>query len=385
MTPAADDNTSPAQRPLPVLRAMIDAIDHDLLAQLSRRNGLIAEIARYKREHGVRIRDLTREAELLADRRDRAGALGLSPEMIESMFRLILWASRDRQAALRAEVPLDVQPRTVAVIGGQGGMGQCVARLFGDMGHAVMVADVDTRLTPAEAAAVADVVVISVPIDVTSQVIRELAPRVRPEALLIDVTSIKADPLATMLAHTSASVVGTHPLFGPSVHSLQGQRIVLTPGRGDEWLAWLKGVFHARGLTMLETDGENHDRVMAIVQVLTHFSTEVLGKTLAGLDVAMEETLRFTSPIYLLELLMTARHFAQSPELYSSIQMSNPRTREVTAAFAQAAEELRTMAANQDRDGFARTFREVRAFFGPFTDQALAQSDFLIDRLVERT
>jgi chorismate mutase/prephenate dehydrogenase len=245
MTPAADDNTSPAQRPLPVLRAMIDAIDHDLLAQLSRRNGLIAEIARYKREHGVRIRDLTREAELLADRRDRAGALGLSPEMIESMFRLILWASRDRQAALRAEVPLDVQPRTVAVIGGQGGMGQCMARLFGDMGHAVMVADVDTRLTPAEAAAVADVVVISVPIDVTSQVIRELAPRVRPEALLIDVTSIKADPLATMLAHTSASVVGTHPLFGPSVHSLQGQRIVLTPGRGDEWLAWLKGVFHA--------------------------------------------------------------------------------------------------------------------------------------------
>lgn len=371
-------------RPLPVLRAMIDAIDHDVLQQLSRRNGLVAEIARYKREHGIQIRDLEREQELLADRRDRAAPLGLSQEMVESMFRLILWASRDRQAALRAEVPLDVEPRTVAIIGGRGGMGRCMAGLFGDVGHAVMIADVDTRLTPQEAARVADVVVVSVPIDRTVAVIEELGPLVREDALLMDVTSIKAGPLAAMLRATKASVVGTHPLFGPSVHSLQGQRIVLTPGRGDAWLTWLKGVLHARGLTMLETDGENHDRVMAVVQVLVHFATEVMGRTLAALNVPMDETLAFTSPIYLLELLMTARHFAQSPELYASIQMSNPRTAEVTAAFTEAASRLAEVVERRDRAAFAENFRDVRAFFGPFTEQALAQSDFLIDRLVER-
>ena len=38
----------------------------------------------------------------------------------------------------------------------------------------------------------------------------------------------------------------------------------------------------------------------------------------------------------------------------------------------------------KDHDAFAAMFKEVRAFFGRFTDQALAQSDFLIDRLVER-
>jgi len=371
-------------RPLSVLRAMIDAIDHDLLHLLSRRNGLVAEIAQFKREHGLQIRDLQRETELLGDRRSRAAPLGLSPEMIESMFRLILWASRDRQAALRAEVPLDVEPRTVAIIGGQGGMGRCMSALFADVGHAVMIADLETRLTPREAAAVADVVVISVPIDRTVAVIEELGPLVRQDALLMDVTSIKAAPLAAMLRHSRASVVGTHPLFGPSVHSLQGQRIVLTPGRGDAWHAWLKGVLHARGLTLLETDGENHDRVMAVVQVLVHFATEVMGRTLAELDVSMQETLAFTSPIYLLELLMTARHFAQAPELYAAIQMSNPRTAEVTAAFLEAARHLRTVVEARDQAAFAKHFHQVRAFFGPFTEQALAQSDFLIDRLVER-
>jgi chorismate mutase/prephenate dehydrogenase len=384
MTKAKRTSENPAIRPLPVLRAMIDAIARDILQLLARRNGLIADIAEHKREHHLPIRDLDREREIIADRRSRAMTLGLNPELIESLFRLVLWASRDRQAALKAEVPLEVEPRTVAVIGGRRGMGQCIAQLFGDLGHAVMIADLDTALTPDEAAAVADVVIVAVPIDVTEDVIRRIGPRVRPEALLMDVTSIKTGPLRAMLAASRASVVGTHPLFGPTVHSLQGQRVVLTPGRGDEWLAWLRSMLHARGIELMETTPEEHDRAMSIVQVLVHFSTEVMGKTLATLQVPIDRTLLFTSPIYLMELLLTARHFAQSPALYAAIQMSNPDTAAVTAAFARAAEELRTLTAAQDHAAFDALFAEVRQFFGPFTTRALEQSDFLIDRRVER-
>lgn len=372
-------------RPLAVLRAMIDSLDHDLLHLLARRNALVAEVAQYKREHGLGIRDFSRERELLDDRRGRGGRLGLSPEMIESLFRLLLWASRDRQAALRAEVPLDIEPRTVAVIGGKGAMGRCMADLFGDLGHAVMIADVNTALSAEEAARTADVVVISVPIDATLTVIEQLGPLVREDALLVDVTSIKTAPLAAMLLASKASVVGTHPLFGPSVHSLQGQRIVLTPGRGDAWLAWLKQMLHARGLNMLETSGEEHDAAMAVVQVLVHFATEVMGTTLARLGVSIEKTLAFTSPIYLLEMFMTARHFGQSPELYASIQMANPDTPRVTEAFLQSATDLRERVLAGDQQAVAEAFGEVRAMFGDFAELAMAQSDYLIDRLVERT
>jgi chorismate mutase / prephenate dehydrogenase len=376
---------NPTVRPLPVLRAMIDAIDHEILQLLARRNGLIADVAVHKREHHLPIRDFQREAEILEDRRTRGQGLGLNPELLEGLWRLILWASRDRQAALKAEVPPEVEPRTIAIIGGKGAMGRCLAQLFGDLGHAVMIADLDTQLTPDEAAAVADVVVISVPIDVTEETIRRLGPRVRPDALLMDVTSLKAGPVKAMLESSRASVIGTHPLFGPTVHSLQGQRVVLTPGRGDEWLTWLKTMLHARGLTMVETTPDEHDRAMSIVQVLVHFSTEVMGKTLAALNIPIEQTLMFMSPIYLMELLLTARHFAQSPNLYASIQMSNPQTASVTAAFVHAADALRGAAGRQDRAAFQAMFDEVRRYFGEFTDRALEQSDFLIDRLVERT
>ena len=384
MEPTQAKTEAVGSRPLAVLRALIDTVDHEILQLLSRRNGLVGEIAVHKREHGLAIRDRSREREIIGDRRQRATPLGLGPELIESMFRLILWGSRDRQAALRAEVPLDIEPRTVAVIGGAGAMGRCIAELFGDLGHAVMIADLSTTLRPQEAAAAADVVVISVPIEQTVEVIGRLGPLVREDALLMDVTSIKSQPLRAMLESTAASVVGTHPLFGPSVHSVQGQRIVLTPGRGDPWLDWLRRMLRARGLSIMETTAETHDRAMAVVQVLTHFSSEVMGRTLAQLQVPIDETLAFTSPVYLMELLMTARHFAQSPDLYASIQMSNPQTDEVTEAFLQAATELKEIVKNKDRQGVTAMFENVRSFLGPFTDEALAQSSFLIDRLVER-
>ncbi len=371
-------------RSLPVLRALIDAVDHEVLQLLSRRNGLVAEVAAYKRAHGVAIRDHRRESEIIADRRERSTPLGLQPDVIEGMYRLILWASRDRQASLRAQVPLNIETKTVAVIGGRCAMGACMARLFADLGHAVMIADVDTELTPEAAAREADVVVVSVPIDITVDVIRKIGPLVRPDALLLDVTSVKSGPMDAMLASTRASVAGTHPLFGPSVHSLQGQRVALTPGRGDEWKTWLARMLEARGLIVVETTPEEHDRAMAVVQVLTHFSTEVAGVAMARLGVPLDATLSFTSPVYLIELLMTARHFAQSPDLYASIQMSNPETARVTETFVRAAEDLRANVAAGNHDEFARLFEHVHDYFGEFTARAMEQSSFLIDRLVER-
>jgi chorismate mutase/prephenate dehydrogenase len=120
------------------------------------------------------------------------------------------------------------------------------------------------------------------------------------------------------------------------------------------------------------------------VQVLTHQATEVLGRTIQKLGVDIHETLEFTSPIYLIDLLMAARHFAQSADLYASIQMNNPETEHVLNTLCDAGEELREIVLTQDRTRFTELFAEVHKHFGNFSEQALEQSSFLIDRLVER-
>jgi chorismate mutase/prephenate dehydrogenase len=386
MTDEVEDTIGDAAppRPLSLLRAMVDALDRELLQLAARRMALVGEIAEYKRRHGVRIRDPRRERDVLEDRCRRAEALGLPRDEIESIFRLLLRASRDHQAALRAEVSPQLEQRTVAVIGGEGKMGRMLVRLFGDLGHRVLVADVDTELSPVDAARGADVVIVSVPITETDAVIREVGPHVSPRGLLMDVTSVKAAPVAAMLEATQASVVGTHPMFGPGVHTLQGQRVVLCRARGDAWADWAAQMLSARGLVVTETTPERHDRAMAIVQVLTHLQTQTFGLALARSGLPLEETLTFTSPAYLLELYVAARHFAQEPALYGAIEMRNPGTPEVAAGLVSAAREIGDMLASGDAARFEAMFEEVRGYFGAFTEEALVQSAFLIDRLVER-
>jgi chorismate mutase/prephenate dehydrogenase len=199
----------------------------------------------------------------------------------------------------------------------------------------------------------------------------------------MDVTSIKTDPMDAMLNSTDASVLGTHPMFGPGVNTYQGQRVVLCPGRGDAWLEWARQMFTARGLVITEATPSEHDSMMAIVQVLHHFKTQVLGLALSRAGAPLEETLRFTSPAYLLETYVTGRHFAQSPGLYGPIEMLNPDSERVIEGFQEAAAHLATVLATRDQTAFAQVFDEVREFFGDFTDEALDQSGFLIDRLVE--
>jgi chorismate mutase/prephenate dehydrogenase len=344
---------------------------------------VVEQIAERKRSNRVRIRDLDRERRILDDRCTRAEALGLPSDSIESIWRQLMLMSRERQAALRAEVPPDVEPKTVAIIGGEGGMGRSLQTLFEDLGHRVLIADLETELRPSDAAAQSDVVVISVPIRETRRVIEELGPLLRPDALLMDVTSIKTDPVRAMLASTKASVVGTHPMFGPGVNTYQGQRVVLCRGRGDTWFDWVRQMFAARGLLITEASAEHHDSMMAIVQVLHHFKTQVLGLSLSRAGAELEETLRFTSPAYLLETYVTGRHFAQSPELYGPIEMLNPGSQQVISVFQQAAADLAAILESHDQAAFDEVFREVREFFGPFTEEALDQSGFLIDRLVE--
>ena len=125
--------------------------------------------------------------------------------------------------------------------------------------------------------------------------------------------------------------------------------------------------------------------MMATVQVLTHFQTQVHGLTLARLGAPLAESLRFTSPAYLMELYMGARHFAQSAELYGPIEMTNPATSTVTGTYVEAAREVADILASGDRERFRAKFCEVQAFLGSFTSEALEQTSFLIDRLVERT
>lgn len=377
----------PVPRELLECRNRIDAIDNQILDLLSARKAIVNEVVGVKQRHSLKVRDRLRETTLLDDRRARCDELGLRHEVIESLYRVVLTASRDHQASMGTERPSDLETRTVAIIGGNGGMGGLFARVFEDLGQNVLIADLDTTLTPAEAARTAEAVLISVPMESTLEVIAQVGPHVREDGLLFDLTSTKTDPISAMCAATSADVIGLHPMFGPSIHTMQEQRIVFVPARcreGSPWPKWLEAILLARGFALLESDAEQHDQAMGIVQVLTHFSTEVLGLAMARSGVPVSRTLAFASPVYLIELVMTARHFCQSPELYGAIHAANPNRQAIVDGFQASLESWKAAVESGDLVAFEHLFEETHAYFGEVSEHAMEQSSYLIDRLVER-
>jgi prephenate dehydrogenase len=230
----------------------------------------------------------------------------------------------------------------VGIIGGTKGMGHWFAVLLKKEGCAVHVSGRKTKLQVNDLARLCDVVVVAVPISATADIIRQVGPLLSKDKLLMDLTSLKKEPVKLMLANSVADVIGCHPLFGPQLKDASGQNVILCPARGKKWLGWLKGVFKNNKLVVLESTPEKHDKMMAIVQVLNHLNTITMGMALAQTNITLSEINKFSTPIFRTKLDIIRKVFTESPELYVDIITKNPQTGKMLDIYEKALKEIRT-------------------------------------------
>lgn len=231
--------------------------------------------------------------------------------------------------------------KTVGIIGGTNGMGRWLADLLVGEGCIVCVTGRKTAMTAKDAANVCDVVVVSVPIAATAGVIAEIGPLLKKSQLLMDLTSLKKEPVALMLAHSEACVVGCHPLFGPSISQAAGHNIVLSRGRGDAWYDWIKNIFTKTGYTILERTPAEHDRMMSVVQALNHLNTIALGMAIAETGIPLSEVSQFSTPIFKTKMDIVKKVFTESPELFADIIARNPDRDDVLETYEQVVRDIR--------------------------------------------
>ena len=230
----------------------------------------------------------------------------------------------------------------VGIIGGTGGMGRWFAGFFTQEGHPVLVSGRSRGPSLSEMADTCPVVIVSVPIGVTCQVIREVGPFMKQESLFMDLTSLKTEPVRAMLESSPSEVIGLHPLFGPAEPSLAGKNVAICPARGKKWLSWLWGLLEKSGARLVETTPERHDEIMALVQGINHLDTLVMGMVLmeSGLDREVLE--RFSTPILQSKLGIIQKVFSH-PDLYAQIIALNPHLRQVMELFERKFSELKSI------------------------------------------
>jgi prephenate dehydrogenase len=212
----------------------------------------------------------------------------------------------------------------IGIIGGTRGMGRWLALFLEKEGYQVHVSGRQKGMTVREMAERCNVVIVSVPIGVTTAVIEALGPHMRGDSLLMDITSLKGEPVKAMLKSSSSEVVGCHPLFGPRIRSIAKQNIILCPARGKRWIPWLRDLFHKHGAVVTETTPEIHDRMMAIIQGLNHFNTAAIGIALSRSGVSMADLKPFFTPMFRAKLKIVQRMCSRNPGLYAEILTMNP-------------------------------------------------------------
>jgi chorismate mutase / prephenate dehydrogenase len=365
------------------LRGQIDRLDGELIELLARRGRIVEQIARFKQEHELPTFHPAREENLISARRETAGRAGVDPDYIEDLYRTVLRHSRMGQ--LHTLGRRSVRPGAkVLIVGGQGSMGQFFARWFRQSDYEVRILDREDWPKVKALAEAVDLCVLAVPIDLTPAVAGQISSYLPRGCVLADITSLKSEPLAAMLRAYEGPVVGLHPLFGPLTVTMDKQIVVVSPGRRPEACQWLIEQLTVWGNVLVETSAEEHDEIMGIVQALRHFATFAFGQFLHSKRVPIARTLELSSPIYRLELAMVGRLFAQDPGLYAEIVFATPERLKLLKDYLVCLDQNRGLIERGDKAEFVAEFRKVAEWFGPFSEQALRESTFLIEKLVHR-
>ena len=229
---------------------------------------------------------------------------------------------------------------------------------------------------------ISDILVISVPIQHTCDVIREVAPFMKSGSLMVDVTSVKEGPTKTMgeVLPENVEYIPTHPVFGPRTTRLDNQVIVLTADKKGKWYRKVYDYLASKNMRIIETSAEKHDFMMSIVQVLTHFSFISTASAIEKLRVNISETEDYESPIYNLMIDMIARIVSQNPYLTYNIQSMNTNGDKIRNTFAEAVLELRDVINSGNEDEFIDIAIRATKNMGDITN-ALGRSDKAIGAL----
>jgi prephenate dehydrogenase len=256
------------------------------------------------------------------------------------------------------KINFPVKNCAIGIIGGTGGIGKWFADFFAGEGHTVRVSGRTEGMSIPELAASCRIVIVVVPIAATIDVIRKAGPLLPEDALLMDLTSLKEEPVREMLAASRAEVIGCHPLFGPDVPSMNGQNIVLCPARGGTWLGFLQGIFVKNGARITVTAPAEHDRMMALIQGLTHLDTILMGLALRDSGVEPSELEAFSTPVFRTKRAIIEKVFGPRSSLYAGILTGNPHIAEVIERHERNLSLLKELIRERDTAGLSALLKK---------------------------
>jgi len=261
----------------------------------------------------------------------------------------------------------------VTVIGGAGRMGRWLVNYFVKKGYNVTVSDIRYEEAKAvaqstgarlvqnniEAVKDAEIIVLSTPIDVTPNVLKEISFEIQSSSAIVEISSLKSQvfPDLEKLAARGVRTLSLHPLFGPGVTKITGEKIALVPvSDPSAEFKLAKTIFPKAELIVV--DAEEHDKAMALALSLPHFVNIVFASVIGQEDINVLKKLGGTT--FALQLVISEGVLSEDPSLYASIQMDNKFTAKILDRFLSNAGTFKRYITEKNSRGFLQFYADAR-------------------------
>lgn len=225
------------------------------------------------------------------------------------------------------------------------------------------------EISIAEGVKDADLVVISTPVGITADVIREIALHLKPGALVTDVGSTKARIVraAQELLPDGTEFIGGHPMAGSEQAGVAGADRYLfenavyiltpTPKNTSGNIAKLRTMLDATGARVVEMDAEEHDMTVAGVSHLPHLVAAALVNTVGELQHECEKIFMLAAGGFRDVTRVASGH----PVMWRDICLTNKdKILRVLAAFRQVLDGFEKDIAGCDGDRLDQQFNRAR-------------------------
>nr|HAQ94297.1 prephenate/arogenate dehydrogenase family protein [Afipia sp.] len=225
--------------------------------------------------------------------------------------------------------------------------------------------------TNAEAVKDADLVILSIPVGACGPVAEEIAPHLKPGAIVSDVGSVKGMVLRDMSAHLPKTVhfVPAHPVAGTE-HSgpdsgfaelFINRWCILTPPPDADPAAVekLAAFWRALGANVETMAADHHDLVLAVTSHLPHLIAYTIVGTADELeDVTQAEVLKFSAGGF----RDFTRIAASDPTMWRDVFLANKdAVLEMLGAFQEDLSKLTRAIRRGDGDALFDHFTRTRA------------------------
>ena len=215
----------------------------------------------------------------------------------------------------------------------------------------------------ADAVKKADNVIICVSISAFADVVKKIAPGVREGQTVVDICSVKEQPVKIMHQYIKKGLVlGTHPVFGPGSKGVRNKAYILTPTSvkervfAEKYKTWLEKV----GARVFIMSPKKHDELMSMVLGFPHFLGLVACDTLLE-QADYAETKNVAGTTYRMLFTLAEATALENPELFSSLQLSLPGIEKIENAFIEKAREWLTLIKQKDPAAIAAKMEQMKS------------------------